>query len=75
MKEKMEGEGVASPTGGSVVGDGTQQIVRPATLPPDTVDDVNGNPTDPDTQQQVRTRPLHPPTPITSQPSFPGRFT
>lgn len=60
MKEKMEGEGVASPTGGGVIGEGMQQIVRPATLPPDTMDDVNGNPTEPDIQQQVRARSLHP---------------
>lgn len=55
MKEKMEGERVASPAG-VVVGEGTQEIVRSAAIPPDRLDDVNGNPTDPDTQLQVRTR-------------------
>lgn len=53
MKEKMEGERVASPTGG-VVGEGTQQqVVHPEAIPPDTIDDVNGNPTDPDLQLQT----------------------
>ncbi|XP_045115664.1 rho GTPase-activating protein 21-A-like isoform X7 [Portunus trituberculatus] len=52
MKEKMEGERVAAPDGG-VVGEGTQQVVRPEAIPSDTIDDVNGNPTDPDTQLQT----------------------
>lgn len=60
MKEKMEGERVASPTGG-VVGEGTQQVVCPEGVSLDTIDDVNGNPTDPDTQLQVRTCPRGPP--------------
>ena len=53
MKEKIEGERVASPAG-VMVGEGTRQIVRPAAIHPDRHDDVNGNPTDPDMQLQVR---------------------